>query len=590
MDTEALAVTAVKNGIAKTDYLTAYINEKDKEPMWDGAIYAYSSKKKTNENWIGKAFIQVKGKNVNDLNMLDLKYDLQVVNMKNYKKDGGIIFFVVAIDPDGETKVFYNALTPFYLNKILDGRETQGTIRVDFQPFPISKSDICNVITNFIRDSRKQKLFTQDNIPSLEEFLSSAGKDLSFGFQYSGMGFDQTQPYKSLFGKEIYMYATNTKLNIDFPIEHIMRIEAAKCDVNYPVTIDGKRYYNEYGIVHKENGIEIHIGKSVVIDFPRDEKEAKIHYKIKGNIKERIQDIQFITDLAVAKKVEINGVTLPLAFKENAMNAFRKEDILKYQKYLKKIDGLLVSLGVEKALEVENLPQKSQHNLQILELAFIKKQSIHFEEKVPMLCGMEIGNIYLILYAKESKDGKYCIKNFPDIKLEISGEYDNGEMFITSKYVVMKCNDIIRADNLKCSRMVDEVMNIHNDGHYTQCNYLLLEMLKAYDKSKRNEILDEAIRLADWLRTAEILDGIADVNYYQCLDRKRKLSETEEDHLMSMLDKYYDNELMKAGIQILLKNKKMAKRSIDKLDDQTKQDFLDFPIYELMGEHYNCVN
>ena len=59
---------------------------------------------------------------------------------------------------------------------------------------------------------------------------------------------------------------------------------------------------------------------------------------------------------------------------------------------------------------------------------------------------------------------------------------------------------------------------------------------------------------------------------------------------MSMLDKYYDNELMKAGIQILLKNKKMAKRSIDKLDDQTKQDFLDFPIYELMGEHYNCVN
>ena len=53
MDTEALAVTAVKNGIAKTDYLTAYINYKDKEPMWDGAICVYASKKQTHEKQIG---------------------------------------------------------------------------------------------------------------------------------------------------------------------------------------------------------------------------------------------------------------------------------------------------------------------------------------------------------------------------------------------------------------------------------------------------------------------------------------------------------------------------------------------------------
>lgn len=36
MDTEALAVSAVKSAIAKTDYLVDYINDKDKEPMWDG--------------------------------------------------------------------------------------------------------------------------------------------------------------------------------------------------------------------------------------------------------------------------------------------------------------------------------------------------------------------------------------------------------------------------------------------------------------------------------------------------------------------------------------------------------------------------
>ena len=64
MDTEALAVAAVKTAIAKTDYLVDYIKDKDKEPMWDGSIYAYKAKRKSNADWIGKAAVQVKGENV----------------------------------------------------------------------------------------------------------------------------------------------------------------------------------------------------------------------------------------------------------------------------------------------------------------------------------------------------------------------------------------------------------------------------------------------------------------------------------------------------------------------------------------------
>lgn len=156
MDTEALAVAAVKTAIAKTDYLVDYIKDKDKEPMWDGSIYAYFSKRKSNADWNGKAAVQVKGKNLEALDTEEIKYDIEVVDMKNYKREGGLLFFVVGIDEDGNTKIFYKALTPYLINKILEGKEEQGTIRINFGAFPIQKNEICNVVMDFIRDAKKQ--------------------------------------------------------------------------------------------------------------------------------------------------------------------------------------------------------------------------------------------------------------------------------------------------------------------------------------------------------------------------------------------------------------------------------------------------
>ena len=171
MDIEALGVAAVKAAIAKTDYLVDYIKDKDKEPMWDGSIYAYSSKRKSNADWMGKSAVQVKGKSLDTLDVAEIKYDIEVVDFKNYKKEGGLLFFVVGIDDDGNTKIFYKALTPYLINKILEGKEEQGTVRVSFDIFPMQKNEICNVVMDFIRDAKKQELFTHDKIPALEEFL-----------------------------------------------------------------------------------------------------------------------------------------------------------------------------------------------------------------------------------------------------------------------------------------------------------------------------------------------------------------------------------------------------------------------------------
>lgn len=50
MDIETAATSEIKSRIASTELLSQFINEGDKEPKWDGFIYAYSNKSKSNDN------------------------------------------------------------------------------------------------------------------------------------------------------------------------------------------------------------------------------------------------------------------------------------------------------------------------------------------------------------------------------------------------------------------------------------------------------------------------------------------------------------------------------------------------------------
>lgn len=45
-DIETLSANAVENSCAKTQYLTASLRKRDKEPSWDGEIYIYNDKRK----------------------------------------------------------------------------------------------------------------------------------------------------------------------------------------------------------------------------------------------------------------------------------------------------------------------------------------------------------------------------------------------------------------------------------------------------------------------------------------------------------------------------------------------------------------
>ena len=128
MDLELLGTSAVKNLIAKTDRLKAFISEGDKEPFFDGAIYVYSSVKKNNESYDGRIIVQVKAIKAKNFQLNRAKYSISREMMDAYLKEGGIAFFLVLITSNGEkNKVFYNNLLPFKVTRYKSSMRKNST-------------------------------------------------------------------------------------------------------------------------------------------------------------------------------------------------------------------------------------------------------------------------------------------------------------------------------------------------------------------------------------------------------------------------------------------------------------------------------
>ena len=93
---EQIAVTKVTQTIVRSNVLSPYIADNDKEPSWDGFIYLRAGSEGRQ-----RVAVQVKGKTTKKLSTKPT-YPIDVTNLNNYLRDGGILYFVDFIIGDEE--------------------------------------------------------------------------------------------------------------------------------------------------------------------------------------------------------------------------------------------------------------------------------------------------------------------------------------------------------------------------------------------------------------------------------------------------------------------------------------------------------
>lgn len=144
-----------------TDTLSQFIDENDKTPSWDGSVIIYKNNKRENSNIIGKVAIQVKGRLENKIKHSEYAFSADMVDLLNYKNNGGVIFFLVLINKQkySQRKIYYETLTPLKIRGHITGHEGQGSRTIKLKELPKEKHKIQTVFLNFYHDSTKQHSF-----------------------------------------------------------------------------------------------------------------------------------------------------------------------------------------------------------------------------------------------------------------------------------------------------------------------------------------------------------------------------------------------------------------------------------------------
>lgn len=265
-DIETQGTAAVERLIARTDYLVSHINEKDKEPSWDGFIYAYKHSGDNHEkkDLAGRAPVQVKGHKCDDIDNEPKSFSVDVSDLKNYLKDGGVIFFVVFIT-DKDEFVYYDCLLPYDLKKILKKHGEQKTFSIHLREFPTGKKEITDLVLNFIRDCNKQKAAINAEPVTIDDLAKNGELNtVSFGFTTV----DQERyklaetPMNYFFDHDMYLYA-DLKHGISLPVEHFEGITVVEKEIRKTVSVKGKEFYSSYRITYRKVSTEIWFGNSL---------------------------------------------------------------------------------------------------------------------------------------------------------------------------------------------------------------------------------------------------------------------------------------------------------------------------------------
>uniref|UniRef100_UPI001106B1E8 DUF4365 domain-containing protein n=2 Tax=Anaerofustis TaxID=264995 RepID=UPI001106B1E8 len=306
---ETLSVNAVEESVVTSGLLDSYINENDKEPSWDGAVYIYKCKKKTKENLRGRMPVQVKGKECNDHSKKTISFSIPTVDLKNYLNDGGCMFFVVYIGNNGLTKkIYYDELTPIKLRQILSESKKQKNKSLHLKEFPVDNNEKNTVFLNCLQNCEKQKSFKDCELFSLDELTQkNVLEDLFIPVEFAGKFNLQTFLLKN----DFYIYAKIKGSSVLHPINIILKNIHTHQIIDGLITIDDKVFYKNFEV--EKTAIEkiIHIGESFSIHFIENSNEVNFRYNNSKKLSVLVHDLNFFLTYIEKGYFNIDNVRIP---------------------------------------------------------------------------------------------------------------------------------------------------------------------------------------------------------------------------------------------------------------------------------------
>lgn len=572
---EKASIGELENILTKTNMIDSFITTNDKTPSWDGDVILYKSKDLSKNNIDSIFRFQVKGTQVENFSSKYIKYPIDTVDMNNYYNDGGCIYVVGEVIETEEsrcTKLFYICLTPMIINSYLKGKENQGAISVKLNSFPVGKQNIVAMLKKFSLDKNNQpKNLISEQSRDIAEFKK---------FNISPVTYDEESIFKNTIGKEFYLYAKEN--NIILPL-NIITIDSVAYTDSLEISSGGKVFFKNVLKTVSNDDIVFKFGKSIMLRLHN--KELTLKFNIDSP---DLHTIEFLIACFENNSIVIN--LMPELSWSNINSDISIDYLYEIRNYFLCIKDLESYFNINIDFKIKNSNIKTLKKLSAVRDSLLmgyKKNNKIISKVIKVLYKIEnvTFEILEIVYEDGTEDHIDYFSYALSDNFGVHYNPNNIETSQLSPYAISDYSEFLAA-NLNCEIVLDSLKkySLTNENH-AYINKTLLEILLAYDISQDKKLLFLSKELIAFIRSKNLFDEIDFINECQIL--KRQSGELDDLKFEKLLDlKRSDNLMICCSCNILLDSFTEFKRSFKKLSSEEKEEFRNFPIYNLLPEEY----
>lgn len=565
--------------------VATYLNDNDKEPFYDGSLYLYRGLRRDNPHYIGRVAVQVKGENLGEFKDGIYSYPVEMDAIRAYLHEG-IAYFVVQ-EVKRKKRIFYRLLTPIELRSIIDEKGEQGTYSIRLRRARDKDvKDIEAELIQFERDCNRQVSFVDNKPIEFEDLEKMKIHQFSIDVTVKSK---RVNIFQAITEKPLFIYA-NVHDDLKVPIGTGRASIALIKDVNLPVVVNGKTFFDHYRSKMENGKQTIIVGDCFTLQFDPNDRKRQATLNIRRSsklLKDVINEAEFLIELQAAKELTIGKQKLPIPFPDEHEMMIGLPERLKAWHEL---DDTLRMIGTNMDMDMSLVNRKDETAIEtIIDMVYhgnartLKRATIGINN-------VSIANLHLWLLVYKNNDGKYEIKNLFDKTLGFKATYQYPEgKFEESMYSGFNRERLMACDNFPYDDVIAsyEALREVNPHIYERGNLFLMELISAYDKTadeeKRKTMYEAALKITDWLIQNDKEDNALQnlINKYQLLKRNPGLTDEDKKQLKCLQLENTAGDEYSYAIALLLDDKDTYEYYWDKMNEETKKVFRDnLPIYK----------
>lgn len=566
---EKYGITAFESFLSGSELFAPKISSDDKYPSWDGEIILYKTSKHRKDNIEGRIPVQVKS--ANRKVKKKEKFYIEVSDLNNYLKEGGIILIRPIFRSPADYNIFIKSLPPLAITKLLDDNSGRKKISVDLECIDSIKAFEERCL--FFLKSR-QKQYNIDNYIDIGSLIAGANNQI-------GLIIDAIHdvPIRdSILSDHCFFYQQVDNLCIP------VKIQIDRVGFNKPanVFVDDEIFFHEVINSKDVNGNEFIEFNSVIGLKITNKESVKLvtNFNEDSLYKDCLQAFRFISSFNTTRAFKIDSILLE-SVSIGIDDGFQEE-----YDFFEDLYELFLKFRINyNSLTINAIRVKQEFLIKLI-IVFIKNNRIILQNQPEhIIQTLNLYNNHRIIYLRKEEESLYRGYDFfsndslpSDFLLKIHLE---NTAFPCSRFLALNNTHLIKSIDGYFNEVLHDLVSHYSSEVFPSYQLFMLNCISAFDQTDNVEFLKIADKINE-LVTKEVNDiDIYIINKLQIIKRQRLLNQDEKRKLLEIEQKNPDDVNKICCVNILLGYNERFELFYDMLTDKGKDEFKAWPIWGL---------